>query len=45
MRVTYKPYSGEPDEVFESEDCSPEYQEYLQMMLEFAQAEDQSDST
>jgi hypothetical protein len=45
MQVTFKPNSGEPDVVFQSEDCSPEYQEYLQMMLEFAQAEDQSEFT
>lgn len=45
MKVTFIPNSAEPVEVFQSEDCSPEYQEYLQMMLESAQAEDQSDST
>ena len=41
MRVTFIHNSGEPEQTFESEDCSPEYQEYLQMMLESAQAEAQ----
>ena len=41
MKVTFIPNSGEPVEVFNYEDCTPEYQEYLDMMLTFAQSQAQ----
>lgn len=52
MQVTFIPNSGEPVEVFESEDCDESYQEYLAMHFTYGlkplpetQAEDQSLST
>ena len=39
MKVTFIPNSGGPVEVFNYEDCTPEYQEYLDMMLEEADAQ------